>query len=52
MTCHDTKENAGLNRYIPDSKTITIRVVSFLFHTLYFTGITILGYVLASQTQQ
>ena len=29
MTCHDTKENAGLNRFIPDSKTITIRVVSY-----------------------
>ena len=39
MTCYDTKDNAGLYRFIPDSKTITIIVVSFLFYTLYFTGI-------------
>ena len=42
MTCHNTKDNAGLYRFIPDSKTITIIVVSFLFYTPYFTGITIL----------
>ena len=36
MTCYDTKDNAGLYRFIPDSKTITIIVVSFLFYTLYF----------------
>ena len=53
MTCYDTKDNAGLYRFIPDSKTITIIIVSFLFYTSYFTGIiTILSYVLASQTQQ
>ena len=53
MTCHDTKDNARLYyRFIPDSKTITIIVVSFLFYASYFTGITILSYVLASQTQQ
>ena len=39
MTCYDTKDNAGLYRFIPDSKTITIIVVSFLFYTSYFTGI-------------
>ena len=53
MTCYDSKDNAGLYRFIPDSKTITIIVVSFLFYASYFTGIiTILSYVLASQTQQ
>ena len=52
MTCHDTRDNARLYRFIPDSKAITIIVVSFLFYTAYFTGITILTYVLASQTQQ
>ena len=52
MTCHNTKDNVGLYRFIPDSKTITIIVVSFLFYTSYFTGITILSYVLASQTQR
>ena len=52
MTCHDTKDNAELYRFIPDSKTITIIVVSFLFYTSYFPGITILSYVLASQTQR
>ena len=50
MTCYDTKDNAGLYRFIPDSKTITIIVVSFLFYTSYFTGMAILSYVLASQT--
>ena len=39
MTCYDMKDNAGLYRFIPDSKTITIIVVSFLFYTSYFTGI-------------
>ena len=38
-------------RFIPVYKTITIIVVSLLFYTSYFTGITILSYVLASQTQ-
>ena len=53
MTCHDTKDNATLYyRFIPDSKTITIIVVSFLFCTSSITGITILSYVLASQTKQ
>ena len=42
MPCHDTKENAGFYRFIPDSRTITIIVVSFLFYASYFTGITIL----------
>ena len=42
MLCHDTKDNAGFYRFIPDSRTITIIVVSFLFYTSYFTGITIL----------
>ena len=43
MPCHDTKDNAGFYRFIPDSRTITIIiVVSFLFYTSYFTGITIL----------
>ena len=41
MPCHDPKDHAGLF-LIPDSKTITIIVVSFLFYTSYFTGITIL----------
>ena len=36
MTCHDTKDNAGLYRFIPDSKTTTIIVVSFLFYTSHF----------------
>ena len=35
MPCHDTKDNAGFYRF-------TIIVVSFLFYTSYFTGITIL----------
>ena len=48
----DTKDNAGLYRFVPDSKTTTIIVVSFLFYTSHFTGITILSYVLASQTQE
>ena len=52
MTCHDTKVNAGLYRFIPVTKTITIIVVIFLFYTSYFTGRTILIYVLALQTQQ
>ena len=39
MTCHNTKDNAGLYRFIPDSKTITIIVVSFLFYASYVTGI-------------
>ena len=43
MTCHETKDNAGL---IPVSKTLTITVVSFLFYTSQFTGITILSDVL------
>ena len=38
--------------FIRVSNTITITVVSFLFYTSYFTGITILSYILASQTQQ
>ena len=43
MPCHDTKDNAGFYRFIPDSRIITIIiVVSFLFYTLYFTEITIL----------
>ena len=42
MPCHDTKDNAGCYRFIPDSRTIIIIVVSFLFYTSYFTGITIL----------
>ena len=42
MPCHDTKDNAGFYRFIPDSKTITIIAVSFLFYTSYFTGITTL----------
>ena len=33
-------------------EAITIIVVSSLFYTSYFTGITILSYVLASQTQK
>ena len=41
MPCHDPKDHAGLF-LIPDSRTITIIVVSFLFYTSYFTGITIL----------
>ena len=48
----DTKDNAGLYRFVPDSKTTTIIVVSFLFYTSHFTGIIILSYVLASQTQE
>ena len=43
MPCHDTNDNAGFYRFIPDSRTITIIVVSFLFYTSYFTGITVLG---------
>ena len=39
MTCYDTEDNAGLYRFIPNSKTITIIVISFLFYTSYFTGI-------------
>ena len=50
MTCYNTKDNAGLDRYFSDCKTITIIVVSFLFYTSYFTGMAILSYVLASQT--
>ena len=42
MPCHDTKDNAGLYRFISASKTITTIVVSFLFYKSYFTGITIL----------
>ena len=42
MPYHDTKDNAGFYRFIPDSRTITIIVVSFLFYISYFTGITIL----------
>ena len=42
MPCHDTKDNVGFYRFIPDSETVTIIVVSFLFHTSYFTGTTIL----------
>ena len=42
MPCHDIEDDAGLYRFIPDSENITIIVVSLLFQTLYFTGITIL----------
>ena len=42
MPCHDIEDDVGLYRFIPDSKNITIIVVSLLFQTLYFTGITIL----------
>ena len=42
MPCHDTKDNDGFYRFIPDSKTIPIIVVSFLFYTSYSTGTTIL----------
>ena len=42
MPHHDMKDNAGLYRFIPDSKKITIIVVSLLFETSYFTEITIL----------
>ena len=42
MPCHDIEDDAGLYRFMPDSKNITIIVVSLLFQTLYFTGITIL----------
>ena len=42
MRCHDTNDNAGLDRFIPDSKTVTIIVVSYPFYTSDFTGITIL----------
>ena len=50
---YDTKDNAaGLCGFIPVSKTITIIGVSLLFQTSHLTGITILSYVLASQTQQ
>ena len=77
MTYHNTKDNAGLHRFILTcvagvkkgngkgefgresawgargrKEAITIIVVSFLFYTSYFTGITILSYVLASQTQR
>ena len=40
MTCHNTKDNAGLYRFIPDSKTITIVVVSFLFffHIIFYSN--------------
>ena len=49
MTFHDTKDHAGLYRFVPVLKTITIIVVSFLFYKLYFTGITILSYVLGCE---
>ena len=42
MPCHNTKDNAGFDRFVPDSETITITVVSILFYTSYFTGTTIL----------
>ena len=45
MTCHDTKNNSGLYRFIPVSNTITITVVSFPFYTSYSPGIKILSYV-------
>ena len=41
MPCHGIEDDAGLYRFIPDSKNITIIVISLLFQTLYFTGITI-----------
>ena len=40
MTCHDTKENSVLYRFIPDSKTITIicRLFSFLYIIFYWNN--------------
>ena len=53
MPCHDIEDDAGLYRFIPDSKNITIIVVSLLFQTLYvFYWNNNLSYVLASQPQQ
>ena len=53
MTCHDTKDNAGLYRfrYVNFSKTITIILVSFLLLYIVFYW-NILRYVLVLQTQQ
>ena len=36
MTCHNTKDNAGLKIYIPFSKTMTIILVYFLFLSIVF----------------
>ena len=51
MPCHDTKDNAGLHRFIPDSKTITnnCHLFSFLYIEFYWKNY--LSYVVASQTQ-
>ena len=51
MPCHDTKDSAGLHRFIPDSKTITINrhLFSFLYIAFYWNNN--LSYVLVSQTQ-
>ena len=38
MTCHDTKDNAGLTDFIPVSKTITKNnhIFSFLYIVFYW----------------
>ena len=38
MTCHDTKDDAGLTDFIPVSKTITKnnRIFSFLYIVFYW----------------
>ena len=52
MPCHDTKGSAGLHRFIPDSKTITINrhLFSFLYIAFYWNNN--LSYVLASQKKK
>ena len=51
MICHETKDNARLVDLYPFLKHHNNSGIFSLYKS-YFTGITILSYVLASQTQQ
>ena len=50
MPCQDTKDNVGLYRFIPDSKTITVNCHLFSFLYIAFYWKNNLSYVLAPQT--